>query len=514
MRLLRTALVAMAFSMPLADAMADDRPSLTIAMPAINRGQHGAYDASNYSSRIVHNLYDNVIKRDWLSAPNGSGAERVPGLATSWKRLSATTWELKIRHGVKFHNGREMTAEDVAFTLSPERRKIRPFGLGAPIIGAEAVDADTVVVTTDGPDAAFEHRLATRIGKVVPADIYKAMGHPAFAADPIGTGPYYMAEKTEDSITLLAFDDYWGGRPPLSKIVYKAVPEVSARIAGLVTGEFDIITSIPPQQAELIDREEGFHTQAAELENVQIIMFPNDLRAGDAKSMTTNKLIRQAIVHATDRQLLVDRLWNGLNSVPTSYSFPEYRVYHITKTPRPYDLAKAKALLSEAGYKGEPIRIAMVGGYYVNMDLAVQVMQQMWEKAGLNVELKIKENWSQMNPRTQWDAFPISTNFNFPDPSAPMWAYWGAENGPHRKARMWAPPARFDELGKVLETSDVVEDRKAAFSEMLDIWEEEVPAMLLYRPVEIYGVRNDIKWQNYGMYWMDFRDYNINFTEK
>ncbi len=311
----------------------------------------------------------------------------------------------------------------------------------------------------------------------------------------------------------MPFDDYWGGRPPLAKITYKAVPEVSARIAGLVTGEFDIVTSIPPQQAELIDREAGFHSQATELENLQIIMFPSDKREDPATAMTTNKLIRQAIMHATDRQILVDRLWNGLNSVPTTYSFPEYGVYHTPKTPRAYDPEKARALLKEAGYNGEPIRIGMVGGYYVNMDLAVQVMHQMWEKVGLNVELNIKENWSQMNPRTQWDALPISTNFNFPDPSAPMWAYWGAENGPHRKNRMWAPPARFLELGRVLESSDSVDARKAAFSEMLDIWEDEVPAMPLYRPVEIYGVRDDVKWQNYGMYWMDFRDYNIEFAE-
>lgn len=492
--------------------LADDRPSLTIAMPNINRGSYGAYDASNYASRIVHNLYDNVIKRDWLSKPDGTGTDLVPGLAVSWKRTAPTLWEIKIRHGVKFHDGSEMTAEDVAFTLSPERRKIRPFGLGEPIIRADAVDADTVVVETEGPDAAFEHRLATRIGKVVPKAVYTKLGHPAFAADPIGTGPYYIADKSEDTIVLKAFDAYWGGRPPLSTITYKAVPEISARIAGLITGEFDIVTSIPPQQAELVDRENGFHTQASLLENVQLIMFPTDKREDMATAQTTNKLIRQAIVHATDRALIAKRLWNGLTYVPEGFSFPEYGQYHVPQTPRPFDVNKAKDLLKQAGYDGSPIKLAMVGGYYVNMDQAVQVMQQMWTEAGLNVELSIQENWAQMNPRTQWDAFPISANFNFPDPAAPMWAYWGAEQGPHRRQQMWSPPQRFLDLGKILESSLVPAARKAAFAEMVEIWEEEVPAMLLYRPVEIYGVRDDLKWQNYGMYWMDFRDYNVSFA--
>lgn len=511
---LHLAIAVFAIAAPTTVALADDRPSLTIAMPNINRGSYGGYDASNYASRIVHNLYDNVIKRDWLSKPDGTGTDLVPGLAVSWTRQAPTLWELKIRRGVKFHDGSEMTAEDVAFTLSPERRKIRPHGLGAPIIRAEAIDADTVVVETDAPDAAFEHRLATRIGKVVPKAVYTKLGHPAFAADPIGTGPYYIAEKSEDTVVLKAFDDYWGGRPPLSTITYKAVPEVSARIVGLVAGEFDIVTSIPPQQAELIDREDGFHTQASLLENVQMIMFPNDKREDDAAAQTTNRLIRQAIVHATDRALLTERLWNGLNSVPEGFSFPEYGQYHVPQTPRPFDVAKAKELLKQAGYDGAPIRVAMVGGYYVNMDQSVQVMQQMWTEAGLNVELSIQENWAQMNPRTQWDGFPISANFNFPDPAAPMWAYWGAEQGPHRRGQMWNPPARFLELGKALESSLIPAERKAAFAEMLEIWEEEVPAMLLYRPVEIYGVRDDLKWQNYGMYWMDFRDYNVSFADR
>ncbi len=492
----------------------DPRPELTIAMPELNRGSYGGYDASNYASRIVHNLYDNIVKRDWLSKPDGTGIDLVPGLATSWTQISPTEWELKIRQGVKFHNGREMTAEDVAFTLSQERREIRNHSIATPIKGARVVDAETIIVETHAPDAAFLPRLSTRAGKVVPADVYQELGHPAFAGAPIGTGPYYIDEVTPDSLTLLPFDDYWGGKPPLSKITYKAVPETSARIAGLITGEYDIITSIPPAQAELVDREDGFHTQASVLENVQLIMFPNADQDEPTGEVTNNKLIRQALVHATDRQILVDKLWNGLNSVPEGFSFPEYGKYHAPQVPRAYDPEKAKELLAEAGYDGAPLKLAMVGGYYVNMDRAVQVMEQQWSAVGLNVELTIRENWSQMNPRGDWDAFPISANFNFPDPAAPMWAYWGAEGGPHRTARpMWDVPERFLELGQTLERSSDPEARKAAFGEMLEIWEDEVPAMLLYRPVEIYGVRDDIQWQNYGMYWMDFRDYNISFTE-
>ena len=120
----------------------DPRPELTIAMPELNRGSYGGYDASNYASRIVHNLYDNIVKRDWLSKPNGTGIELVPGLATSWTQISPTEWELKIRQGVKFHNGREMTADDVAFTLSQERREIRNHSIATPIKGAEHIGSD------------------------------------------------------------------------------------------------------------------------------------------------------------------------------------------------------------------------------------------------------------------------------------------------------------------------------------------------------------------------------------
>ena len=128
------------------------------------------------------------------------------------------------------------------------------------------VDAETIIVETHAPDAAFLPRLSTRAGKVVPADVYReSWATRPLPAAPIGTGPYYIDEVTPDSLTLLPFDDYWGGKPPLSKITTSRRARDSARIAGLITGEYDIITSIPPAQAELVDREDGFHTQASVL---------------------------------------------------------------------------------------------------------------------------------------------------------------------------------------------------------------------------------------------------------
>lgn len=483
---------------------------LTIAMAGMN-ATHGAYDQSNFSARVTQNLYDTLIRRDFRSGPGGSGAAIEPGLATSWKMLTPTTWELKIRQGVKFHDGSAMSAEDVAFTLSPERQAIRPNSLIGPITGAEVVDAETVVVTTSAFDPAFEMRLTTQIGRVVPAALYRELGHPGFANTPVGTGPYFVDSQSEDSITLKPFADYWDGLAPLDKITYRAVPETATRIAGLITGEFDIVTSIPPAQMELIEAEEHLAVQASVAENIHLLLLQSiaDLREDPASAVLADKRMRQALVHALDRQLIIDTLWKGLTVVPTGFSFPEYGDLHVPKTPRAYDPERAMALIAEAGYDGRPLTIALVGGYYVNMDRAVEIMAEMWKAVGLNVQIEVRENGEQLDPRNQWDASAMSSNFNVPDPNSPMWDYWGAPTGTHYRKEMWKPTERFSELGEILTTSQDRNARREAFSELLDIWEDEVPALLLYRPVEVYGLRKGIEWQSFGNYGMDFRADNI-----
>ena len=195
--------------------------------------------------RIVYNIFDPLIGRDFGN--DGQGTTPIPALAESWEFASETELDLTIRQGVMFHNGEEMTAEDVAFTLSEEKlwgsEALTPDSLAIGVFEqVEVIDERTVRVTTAFPDPALISRLQSHIARVVPQDYFLEVGVDAFRQAPIGTGPYRLESyQARDEAVLVAFDDYWGGTPPVASITYRDIPELSTRIAGLLAGELDLM---------------------------------------------------------------------------------------------------------------------------------------------------------------------------------------------------------------------------------------------------------------------------------
>lgn len=483
---------------------ASDRPDLAIAMPTL-WAAHGPTSNSNYDIRVTYSLYDGLIRRDWLSAPDGGGSKIVPGLATSWKQVSPTEWDFTIRKGVKFHNGQAMTVDDVVFSLN------NTFGSDAtelfPLAGGfesvTAIDDSTVRITTKNPDPALLSRLTTPLSNVVPKEYYLRVGKDEFGRVPIGTGPYKWAGRVPGaSLTIEAFDDYWGDRPPLKGIIFNEVPEVSSRIAGLLTGEYDIVTSLPPDQTGPIDNDDATEIRGGPVENVHILTF----RQWKKDSPISDKRVRKAMALSLNRALLADKLWAGL-SIPGNYDFSGFGDYYTNRDPLPYDPEGAQKLMKEAGYANEPITIRYVTGYYTNGTRALEAGLEMWKNVGLNVKLDPIENWGMMGQ--DGDLYAVSTNMEMADPAGGMWASWGRRGGHRMKDWGGAPPAEFAALGVNLETSSDFEVRKKAFTDLLDMFDDLVPAILLYRSVEAYGVRKNLTWQPYAHYFMDFRAYNI-----
>ncbi|MEO1681166.1 MAG: ABC transporter substrate-binding protein [Pseudomonadota bacterium] len=502
----------------------DPRPELTIAMPALQRS-HPAVCEANFCSRVSKSVFDGLLNRDWLAGPNGNdGTEIVPGIFTEWEQIDELTWEFKLRPGVKFHHGPEVTAEDVAFTISAERlwgeNPIRPHSMASSLAEVTVVDDETIKVVTMYPDPVLLHRLAHTVGHVVPAELYRERGYEGFGAAPVGTGPYRWVESAaDDYIVLEAFDEYWGGTPPFSKITFRAVPETSARIAGMITGDYDIITSIPPDQAELIDREDEYETRSIEVENMHQLTFiagcGQENAACERESPVHDPLIRKAMVVSVDREQIADRLWNGLAKVPAGPNWPMYGdLYDADRDPLGYDPEEAKRLMEEAGYDGEEIKVVVTAGYYVNGDRAMQVMLQMWEEVGLNVQLQFVENWSQQTPYGWQDAFLTSSNIRIPDPLSPFWWRFGEKSASFAVRGIIAPTEEHTRTGNILERTLDQEARIEAFHAGLDEWQEQNPAIIMYRPIEIYGVRTDLEWTPYSFYWMDFRDYNVSFADQ
>ncbi len=361
----------------------------------------------NVTLRTLYNVFDFPIDTDF----NGGWALR-PGLATAWERIDDRTLELTLRQGVLFHDGTEMTAEDVAFSWGPERignEDAPGFGTCSPYLGSidrvEVVDRYTVRVIAESPDPLLERRLASWCSQVVSRAAYEAAADPdAWGLAPVGTGPYRVAEFVSgDRLVLEAHEDYWGGAPTFATVRFQVVPEQAARIAGLAAGDFDIITEVDPDQQTAITAAAGTRVVGGAIVNHRVLNIDTD------EGWLADPLVRRALSLAIDRDLIVDTLWGGLVNVPNGFQWDAYGDMYIAEDVGPhYDPDRAAALLAEAGYDGSPIVYRTLPGYYTAELLTAQAIADMWRAVGVTVDLQVKENWGQI---FEQPVFAIQTHF-------------------------------------------------------------------------------------------------------
>ena len=207
---------------------------------------------SSIRATVGVSLFDSLVGRD-------RDNRIVPELAESWRLVNDTTWQLKLRRGVVFHNGEPFNAEAVRFTVervldpnqkSPNRANISEI---ARIEVRRRVHPEPdywpAVRAADQP----AHRLPDR-----PAEVHRREGQPGLALRPVGTGPYKLvALVKDDHLTVEAFDRHWRGAPTIPRIVFKPVPEPFTRAAALRNGEVDLITTVPPSLANELERVPG-----------------------------------------------------------------------------------------------------------------------------------------------------------------------------------------------------------------------------------------------------------------
>ncbi len=495
---------------PHAFAQTERRPLLTIAVPENPAGLEPGMELSNPGTRVTYSLFDTLIRRDFMGSPGGGGAGLKPHLATSWERKGPTELIVTLRQGVKFHNGDEMTADDVAFTFSekrmwgekpdlPEAKSY--FGV---LSGCEAIDKYTVRFTTRVPDVLLEQRLASWCSWVVNKRQYEALGRDGFAKNPVGTGPFrFTSMSAKDHITFTAFDEYFLGRPNARGVVFKVIPELAARIAGLVSGEFQLITNVPPDQVQVLQGFKGVEARSVALANSHLLTY-------DARGeWTSDKRVRQALSLAVDRKKLVDSLWLGKAVIPGGHNYPEFGRMYLEGRSLAFDPEKAKALLKAAGYNGSPIVYRTMPNYYTNALDAAQIIVEMWKAVGVNAQLQVVENFPQMRGKGQ----QVGNNSNstrLPDPLGALWISYGPPSY-FQQSGEFTEVATFNALGQALEKETDWDKRKALFAQMLDAWEDACPATILYQPFETYGVQSKVKWTPYSFYFMDLRPDNLSF---
>lgn len=402
---------------------------------------------------ILFNVFEGLMKPD-------SEGNLNPAIAESYSvNDTADEYTFVLRQGVKFHNGQEVTVDDVVWSLS------RAAGLetGEPLVSdvagiksVTAADDKTVVVGLAAPDTEFLAHITTAI---IPKD-----SDPA--SDPVGTGPYKFVErKVQESITFEKFADYWGEEPYLDKVTLKVIDNAETLVMSLKSGAVDMATHLVFSQVKELA---GLNIYEGASNAVQGLYLNNSVKPlGDP-------LVRQALSYAIDKQAILDLAFDGHGTLVGSSMFPAFKKYFVDELTNYYepDTAKAKELLKEAGYEnGFDLEITVPSNMQQHIDTAQVIVEQL-QAAGIKATIKQVE-WNTWLEEVYRGRKYQSTIVSFDAhgvAASDMLARFQSDNG--KNISNFASEAYDAAYKKAVSTTDDAE-QTAAFKECEKILTEE-----------------------------------------
>ncbi|WP_420006311.1 ABC transporter substrate-binding protein [Arenibacterium sp. LLYu02] len=307
------------------------------------------------SGLVMNHLFDNLVRVDY------AGRRIVPWLAEEWSNPDPLTWRIRLKEGVKWHGGfGDFTAEDVAYTWN-HHLETQSFQVGTALFPIDTVKTDgkyVVEVKTRTPFGAFPGVTMGYGGMTVSRNAHQEMGDAEYSLNPIGQGPYALESLRSNEVELVRNEAYWRlGFPKLDRISYRAVPDSTVRLQALQNGELDFITHPDPRAVAGMREDSGFTVTSTPGWNWDYQMF--NLRGAQPTDAYTNKLVRQAISYAIDREAIVNEIYSGEatptdNQIPPGYLGHEASLLHY---PKNGDLAKARELMAQAGVSGYEVEV-------------------------------------------------------------------------------------------------------------------------------------------------------------
>lgn len=397
------------------------------------------------------------------------------------------TYTFTLRKGVKFHDGTEFTSADVKYTFDYFGNPANA-AVNGPLLSSvdrvETPDKHTVKVHLKQPDATFLRRGATIF--IVPAAYHAKVGEKVYKTAPIGTGPFKVKEWKAEEYTLLeAFDDHFRGRPNADFFRMNIVPEPSVRAIALQTGQADS-TVWPLLTEDNLKFEQDSKFKVYRTPSLAVNHFPLNTQLPQFQ----DKRVRQAMMHAIDRQRLIDDVFKGAAAVATSNLAPALKEYYEANVAKyPYDVARAKALLDEAGWKEGPGGVREKNGQKLTFTLTVisgdqvrkpeaEFVQQSLKAVGIQAEIReapVATILAQL-PKGELNA----SLFN--------WTYGGTGGEPDPFVTLHSTGARNFNNYKNPQLDKLIEDglretdvkkRQAIYSQVQKIVADEVPFLYI-----------------------------------
>jgi peptide/nickel transport system substrate-binding protein len=420
-------------------------------------------------------------------------------VAESWQMVSPTEWVVKIRRGLRFHDPKygELTADDVKYTLDRAvqqgevLRRLLPKTVQEGSV--EVTDKYTVRWKLGAPGTGSLPNYMSLVHVTSKAYV-EGEGKETFKRRPMGTGPYRFVEwQTNQRVVGEVFPNYWGAKPGFARVVWRILPDALTAKNALLAGEIDLYQFVPPEAIPEVQR----NPKTRVVETLSARMLFMVINASEPP--LDNKLVRQALNHAIDRKALVEQLYRGRAvalRAPMQETIPEL---NRNLAGYAYDPQKARELLKQAGYQGQPIKVnTPTGRYTLDKELG-EAVAGMLEKVGVTVEFKASEWGGYAQPLFQGKASGISligmgNTVFLPEWVFTLWLLPGGQGEAYTKGR---PENWEGDVGRLSLMARGNRERQALVERLQAEALDFTPWILLVNLKDIYALSDRVVWEPY-----------------
>jgi peptide/nickel transport system substrate-binding protein len=503
----------------------------TAAQPQVQQGGTvtipiGADPTMNpwHPNAFVESIFVNRVLFDSLTKP-GKDLNPAPDLAKSWSASTdGLTWTFQLRDDVKWSDGQPFTADDVLFTFNDIvlKKELGATGAGnfAAVQKVEAPDPNTVKFTLSRPFSALPSYLAYNAG-ILPRHAFQGQSDPwAFTAFnkgmPVSSGPFKVESYTSgQSVTLTRNDAYFGGKPNLDKLVFKVVPDANTQVAQALSGELSIMIM---DNKAAVDRVKS--AAQVRVEPRQLVQYywlslnQTDPRFQDVR-------VRQAFEYAIDRNAIVSTIEKGYGKPANSPIVPAFKAYYDPshESQYPFDVTKAKQLLSDAGWTpgpdgtlqkdGQPFSFTLDVGQRGVLQPTNELIQQNLKAVGIQTDLNSMEWNSYIQKVVVNRDYTATVNWwVYPNDPDVFPYYHSTAAGKGFNIPGYKDPKLDDLLTRVQTETDLAK-RKQAVTELQTYMADNLPYIFLWYPQEIDVINANLQ----GVPDLNLRD-NMHYVQE
>lgn len=433
------------------------------------------------SSRVSKQIYDRLVEAN-------VEMELVPGLAERWEQPDDTTYVFTLRKGVKFHNGEELKASDVKFSLDRMLANPKVAHIIEAVESVEVQDEYTVVVKTIEPFGPLLSHLSHTAASILNEKAVTEAGDD-YGQNPVGTGAYkFKSWSAGEKIQLERNEDYYGQKANIKNVVFRNITEGTNRALGLESGEIDIAYDIEPTHKGRVEGSNKLELiEGASLSYAYIGI-------NTEKEPFNNKLVRQAINHAINVDEIIAAVLKGAGEKANAPIGPKVYGHNPDTKPYTFDIEKSKALLAEAGYAEGFKTTIWTNDNPVRMKIA-QIVQAHLKEVGIDVTIEPLE-WGSYLERTgagEHDMFILGWTTVTADADYGLFALYHSTQKGSPGNRDFFENAEVDRLLEEGRTETDPAKRLEAYKKAQEIIVSEAPDVMLYYGLQNAGVQSYVQ---------------------